>query len=398
MKIAYFDCFSGVSGDMILGALVDAGLDVWELESELGKLKISGYKIKAEKTVRKGVCGTKVSVDITERNVERGLKDIIEIVEHSELDDDIKDLSKKVFKELATVEAKIHGKGIEEMHLHEVGGLDSIIDVIGSFIGVKKLGIEATYSSKIHAGSGFVESRHGVLPVPAPATLEMLKGIPIYSRGIEAELATPTGVCVLKTLSKGFGNMPEMKVEKIGYGAGSRELEIPNLLRVYIGEAGGGEYEEDEVVVVETNIDNMNPELLAYASEALLKKGAIDVFMTPVFMRKNRPGTMVSVLTAPEKLDEILSVMFTETTTLGVRIHRLARKKLSREIISVKTRFGKIEVKIAKMGSHIKNIAPEYESCKRIAVKQGIPLKDVYDEAKEAARKALLERKRASGT
>jgi len=393
MKIAYFDCFSGVSGDMILGALIDAGLDIQELESELGKLKISGYKIKTEKTARKGISGTKFSVDIIEQNVKKRLKDIVEIVDQGDLDDDIKDLSKKTFKELAMVEAKIHGKSIEEIHFHEVGGLDSIIDVIGSLIGMKKLGIEATYSSKIHVGTGFLECRHGVLPVPAPATLALLKGIPIYSEGIEAELATPTGVCILKTLSKSFGIMPQMKVEKVGYGAGSRELEIPNLLRVCVGETNEGEYEKDEVIVAETNIDNMNPELLAYASEILLKQGALDVFMTPIFMKKNRPGTMLSVLTTGDKIDEILLTMFTEITTLGVRIHRLERKKLSREIISMKTRFGEMKVKIGKIGNQIKNIAPEYESCKEIAMKQGIPLKDVYDEAKEAARKALFEQR-----
>jgi len=396
MKIAYFDCFSGVSGDMILGALIDAGLDIQELESELGKLKISGYKIKAEKTARKGISGTKFSVDIIEQNVERRLKDLVEIVDQSELNTDIKELSKKTFKELATVESKIHGKGIEEIHFHEVGGLDSIIDVIGSLIGIKKLGIEATYSSKIHVGTGFLKCRHGVLPVPAPATLAMLKGIPIYSTGIEAELATPTGVCVLKTLSKGFGIMPEMKVEKIGYGAGSRELEIPNLLRVYVGETNERGYEKDEVILIETNIDDMNPQLLAYASEILLKQGVLDVFMTPIFMKKNRLGTMLSVLTTLDKLDEVLSTMFTETTTLGVRIHHLERKKLSREIIAMKTRFGEIKVKIGKIGNHIKNIAPEYESCKEIAIKQGIPLKDVYDEAKEATRKALFRKKRTN--
>jgi len=393
MKIAYFDCFSGVSGDMVLGALIDAGLDIQELESELDKLKISGYKIKAEKTARKGISGTKFSVDIIEQNVERRLKDLVEIVDQSDLDDDIKELSKKTFKELATVESKIHGKGIEEIHFHEVGGLDSIIDVIGSIIGIKKLGIEATYSSKIHVGTGFLECRHGVLPVPAPATLAMLKGIPIYSTGIEAELATPTSVCVLKTLSKGFGIMPEMKVEKVGYGAGSRELEIPNLLRVYVGESNEGGYEEDEAILIETNIDDMNPQLLAYASEILLKQGALDVFMTPIFMKKNRLGTVLSVLTTRDKLDDILLTFFTETTTLGVRIHRLERKKLSRKVISVKARFGEIKVKIGKIGNQIKNIAPEYESCKEIAMKQGIPLKDIYDEAKEAARKALSEEK-----
>jgi uncharacterized protein (TIGR00299 family) protein len=390
MRIAYFDCFSGVSGDMILGALVDAGLDILVLESELGKLNISGYQIRAEKTIRRGITGTKVSVDVTERNVARGLKDIVEIVKHSQMDDDIKDLSKKAFTELVTVEAKIHGKSIAAAHLHEVGGMDAIIDVVGSLAGIKKLGIEAVFSSRINVGSGFVESQHGVLPVPAPATLAMLKGIPIYSSGIEAELATPTGVCILKTLAKSFGVMPEMRVENVGYGAGSRDLEIPNLLRVYIGEtSGGAKYEEDEVVVVETNIDNMNPELLAYASEVLMKQGALDVFMTPVFMKKDRSGTMLSVLSTPEKLDEVLAVIFSETTTLGVRMHRTERKKLSREMISVKTRFGKVEVKIARWGNQVKNIAPEYESCRKIAVKQGVPLKDVYDDAREAARKAL---------
>ena len=396
MKIAYFDCFSGVSGDMILGALIDAGLDIRELESELGRLKISGYKIKAEKTARKGISGTKFSIDVIEQNVSRKLKDIVEIVDQSDLDDDIKDLSKKTFEELAMVEAKIHGKSIEEIHLHEVAGIDSIIDVVGSLIGIKKLGIEATYSSKVHVGTGFLECRHGVLPVPAPATLAMLKGIPIYSRGIEAELATPTGICVLKTLSRSFGIMPEMKVEKVGYGAGSRELAIPNLLRVYLGETDEDEYEKDEVILIETNIDDMNPELLAYASEILLKQGVLDVFMTPIFMKKNRPGTMLSVLTTRDKLDEVLLTFFTEITTLGVRIHRLERKKLSRKVISVKTRFGEIKVKIGKIGNQIKNIAPEYESCREIAVKQRIPLKDVYDEAKEAARKALFEENRTN--
>ena len=390
MKIAYFDCFSGVSGDMILGALIDAGLNLQELESELGKLKISGYKIKAQKAVRKGISGIKFSIDIIEQNMERRLKDIVEIIDQSDLSDNIKDLSKKIFKELATVEAKIHNKNIEEIHFHEVGGLDSIIDVIGSLIGIKKLGIEAIYSSKIHVGTGFVECQHGVIPIPAPATLELLKEISIYSKGIEAELTTPTGAAILKTLSRSFGVMQEMKVKKIGYGAGSRELEIPNLLRVYVGETNDGGYEKDEVILIETNIDNMNPEFFDYASEMLLKQGALDVFMTPIFMKKARPATMLSVLTMSDKLDKILSTIFTETTTLGVRINRLERKKLTREIIGVNTRFGEIKVKVSRIGKQIKNIAPEYEDSREIAVKQKIPLKDVYDEARKVAREILF--------
>ena len=390
MKIAYFDCFSGVSGDMILGALIDAGLNLQELESELGKLKISGYKIKAQKAVRKGISGIKFSIDIIEQNMERRLKDIVEIIDQSDLSDNIKDLSKKIFKELATVEAKIHNKNIEEIHFHEVGGLDSIIDVIGSLIGIKKLGIEAIYSSKIHVGTGFVECQHGVIPIPAPATLELLKEISIYSKGIEAELTTPTGAAILKTLSRSFGVMQEMKVKKIGYGAGSRELEIPNLLRVYVGETNDGGYEKDEVILIETNLDNMNPEFFDYASEMLLKQGALDVFMTPIFMKKARPATMLSVLTMSDKLDKILSTIFTETTTLGVRINRLERKKLTREIIGVNTRFGEIKVKVSRIGKQIKNIAPEYEDSREIAVKQKIPLKDVYDEARKVAREILF--------
>ncbi len=391
MKIAFFDCFSGVSGDMILGALVDAGLGIAELETELGKLGISGYRIKAEKTARKGIAGTRVSVEVTDRTTERKLKDIVEIIDRSGLHDGVKEQSKQTFHEMARVEATIHGKSIDDIHLHEVGSLDAIVDVVGAFAGLNKLGIEAAYCSRIHVGTGFLECRHGTLPVPAPATLEMLKEIPIYSTGIEAELATPTGACIMKTLCKGFGIMPEMKVEEIGYGAGSRELEIPNLLRVYVGETTGRGYEKDEAVLIETNIDDMKPELLAYATEALLEQGALDVFTTPISMKKNRPGTILSVLTTRDKLDEVLSTIFAETTTLGVRIHSLERQKLSTEIISVETRFGEITVKIGRAGGQVKNIAPEYESCKSIATEQGIPLKDVYDEAQAAARKALSE-------
>jgi len=396
MKIAYFDCFSGISGDMILGALIDAGLDLKELDLELRKLKISGFKLKAEKTEKLGISGTKFKVDVTEHHVERHLKDMIEIVDQSELSDDVKNLSKKIFKELATVEAKIHNKNIEEIHFHEVGGLDSVIDVIGSLIGIKKLGIEGVHSSKVHVGTGFVECEHGTIPVPAPATLELLKEIPIYSEGIKAELVTPTGACILKTLSKSFGVMPEMKMKKIGYGAGSRDLEIPNLLRVYIGETNPCEYEEDEVILIETNLDDMSPELFDYTCGMLLKQGALDVFMTPIFMKKTRLATMLSVLATSDKLEEALSIIFRETTTLGVRIQRLERKKLVREVISVKTKFGEIKVKVSKVGEQIKNIAPEYEDCKEIASRQQIPLKDVYDEARGSAQKMLFVEKKTN--
>jgi uncharacterized protein (TIGR00299 family) protein len=392
LKIAYFDCFSGVSGDMILGALVDAGLEVSELEAELSQLPVRGFRLQAEKTTRCGIPGTKLSVITEEHRTERHLPDINEIIDRSALSDDIKDSSRKIFAELAGVEAAIHQKSVDEVHFHEISGLDSIVDVVGSLVGLKKLGLGAVYASRIHVGTGFVECRHGTLPVPAPATLELLKGVPVYSKGIESELATPTGVAILKCVAKGFGPMPEMTVDRIGYGAGSRELEIPNLLRICIGEACQDRYAGDEVLLLETNIDDMNPEFFGHVSERLLTQGALDVFMTPIYMKKNRPATLLSVLTAKEKLDGVLSTVFSETTTLGVRIHSVDRRVLARETISVKTTFGDVRVKVGRIGGEVKTMAPEYEDCREIAARQGVPLKDVYEAAKAACRETLLRR------
>lgn len=394
MQIAYFDCFSGISGDMILGALIDAGLDLHQLESELGKLKISGYTIRTEKTARKGLSGTRFTINSEEDHVERHLRDIEKIIDRSDLGDDIKASSRAIFNELAHVEAKIHNSDPGNVHFHEIGGLDSIIDIVGALIGIKLLGIEAVYASRIPVGTGFVECDHGILPLPAPATLELLKGIPVYASGLEKELVTPTGIAILKNVARSFGIIPNMKVNRIGYGAGSRDLKIPNLLRVWVGDTDEKtEYEEDEVILIETNLDDMNPEFIGYASEKLLERGALDVFMTPIFMKKNRPGTQLSVLITPDKLEETLSIVFTETTSLGIRLHRLERKKLPREIITVETALGPARVKVSQSSQEIKNISPEYEDCKKIAIKQEIPLRKVYEEAKAAARKILISKK-----
>ncbi|HEX7535260.1 MAG TPA: nickel pincer cofactor biosynthesis protein LarC [Syntrophales bacterium] len=388
MRIAYFDCFSGVSGDMVLGALIDAGADLHKLESELSKLKISGFTLKAEKTTRKGISGTKFFVGADDNHAERHLTDIEEIMDKSDLCDEIKAKAKTIFRDLAEVEAKIHNTDPGTVHFHEIGGLDSIIDIVGSLIVMKMLGIEAVFASRIPVGTGFVECDHGVLPLPAPATLELLKGIPVYASGIEKELVTPTGIAILKHLVKGFGIIPEMKIERVGYGAGNRDLKIPNLLRVWIGETEAKqEYEEDEVILIETNIDNMNPEILGYALEKLLERGALDVFMTPIFMKKNRPGTLLSILITPDKLDEALSVVFTETTSLGVRFRRLERRKLPRELITVETSFGPVRVKVSHTGPEKRIISPEYQDCREIAMRQGIPLRKVYEEAQAAAEK-----------
>ncbi|MEN6317976.1 MAG: nickel pincer cofactor biosynthesis protein LarC [Syntrophaceae bacterium] len=390
MQIAYLDCFSGISGDMILGALIDAGLDLHQLETELNKLKIGGYTLKAEKTIRQGISGTKFSVDADSDHVERRLRDIEEIIDYSDLDDDIKNSSKEIFRILAFAEAKIHNCNPGDVHFHEIGAVDSIIDIVGALIGFKILGIESVYASRIPVGTGFVECDHGTFPLPAPAALELLKGIPIYPRDTDRELVTPTGIAILKQVAGSFGIIPEMKVERIGYGAGSRDLKIPNLLRVWIGKTETGKlYIEDEVILIETNLDDMNPEFFGYASEKLIERGALDVFMTPIFMKKNRPGTLLGVLITPDKLEDTLSILFSETTALGIRLHRLERKKLFRDIITVETIFGCVRVKIGKIGQDVKNISPEYENCKKIAVKENIPLKTVYDEAKEAAMNIL---------
>ncbi|HYA13708.1 MAG TPA: nickel pincer cofactor biosynthesis protein LarC [Syntrophales bacterium] len=391
MQIAYFDCFSGISGDMILGALIDAGLDFRQLKLELGKLKISGYTLKIEKTTRKGISGTMFTVNTEEDHGERHLRDIEEIIDRSDLGDDIKSSSKAIFYELAHVEAKIHNSDPGKVHFHEIGGLDSIIDIVGALIGMKLLGIETVYASRIPMETGFVECDHGILPLPAPATLELLKGIPVYASGMEKELVTPTGIAILKNVAGSFGTIPNMKVNSIGYGAGRRDLKIPNLLRVWLGETSKERgYEEDEVILIETNLDNMNPEFIGYASEKLLERGALDVFMTPIFMKKNRPGTLLSVLITPDKLEEILSIVFAETTSLGTRFQRLERRKLLRELVAVDTPFGSVRVKVSRTGQEIKNISPEYDDCKEIAVKREIPLRKVYEEVKAAARKILM--------
>ena len=390
MKTAYFDCFSGISGDMILGALIDAGLNLDELKGELKKLIISGFEINTEKVTRNSISGIKFSVEIQEEHVHRHLNDIIKILKNSSLDEDVKRTSEDIFQRLAEIEAKIHNTTVDKIHFHEVGALDSIVDIIGSVIGVKKLGIERIYSSRIHLGTGFANTQHGKSPVPVPATSELLKDIPVYSTGIESELVTPTGAVIISTLSSGFGEMPYMKIENIGYGAGSKVLKIPNLLRVFVGEILEENYEKDEVILVETNIDDMNPEFFDYVTEKLFAEGALDVYKTPIFMKKNRPATLLSVIIPEEKLNRAVSIIFSETTTLGVRIQRINRQKLTREIVPVETKYGLIEIKVSKFGTEIKNLSPEYEKCKQIAEKLGVPLKEVFEEAKVAAREKIL--------
>ncbi|MCK4915188.1 MAG: nickel pincer cofactor biosynthesis protein LarC, partial [Candidatus Eisenbacteria sp.] len=382
---------AGVAGDMIVGALLDAGLALADLKRELSKLDVGGYSVEVRKTERNGISGTKFEVVTEEANVSRSAAEIVRIVEDSRLDEDVKRASVAILQTLARVEARIHNANVDEIHLHEVGGLDAIVDVVSSVAGLKLLGVDEVRASSIHVGTGFVECRHGTIPVPAPATLALLEGVPVVSRGIDAELATPTGVAIIRTLAAGgtgFGPMPAMRVETTGYGAGSRDLPIPNLLRVTIGQADSA-YEADEVMLIETNIDDMSPEVIGYVCELLLSQGALDVYTTPVFMKKNRPGTLLSVLARPAEEDAVVATLFRETTTLGVRIGMLRRQKLERETVEIDTRFGPVVVKVSRHDGRIANAAPEYESVRKIALLRGIPLKDVYDEVTRAARDAL---------
>lgn len=392
MNVLYFDCFSGVSGDMILGALVDAGLDIAELSKELEKLHLDGYTISAEKKTVKGIAGTKVNVSTEHQHHHRGLKEIFEILDKSDLNKSIVNTSKAIFQRLGEAEAKIHNKTTDEIHFHEVGAVDSIVDIVGAAIGLDIMGIEKIYASKLHVGSGTVECAHGTLPVPAPATMELLKNIPVYSTGIEKELVTPTGAAVVTTLAAGYGGLPEMQIEQTGYGFGSHELERPNFLRVAIGQAENSS-NTDTTVLIETNIDDMNPQYYDHIMDVLFSAGAKDVFLTPIIMKKNRPGIILSVLTTEDKLEELSDIIFNETTTLGVRISNLQKRRLlSREIHTVDTSLGKVRVKVRTIDESRKMITPEYDDCKALAKKLNKPIQQISEIIKREAESILTSR------
>ncbi|MBV6519224.1 MAG: nickel pincer cofactor biosynthesis protein LarC [Candidatus Brocadia sp.] len=390
MKIAYFDCFSGISGDMTLGAFVDAGLDINVLQEQLARLHIHGYALSAEKVKRAGISGTKVHVTISSPHTSASaphhdhrhhahlrLSDIRAIIEKSTLHHTVKDDSLKIFQRLAMVEAKVHNSTVEEVHFHEVGAIDSIIDIVGSVIAIRHLGIEKIYFSPVPTGYGYTTCEHGSFPVPPPATAELLKNQLLKSVTIEKELTTPTGAAIITTLGEGLRTNPEMKVMQIGYGAGSNDNpNIPNLLRVFIGETMC--QESDEMWIVETNIDNMTGEILGYVMDKLFDAGAADAYFTPIQMKKGRPGTIVSAIVSELHLPSVESVLFNETTTFGVRKYKVLRKILAREMTEFDSSLGKIKVKIGRSNDDLKTVSPEYEDCKRIASEKGIPLRQVY--------------------
>ena len=383
MRIAYFDCFSGASGDMILGSLFDAGLNPQRLREELKRVSIQGVRLDVRKVVKGGISATQVRVTgKKERRSHRNLKELLKLLERSHLESEVKKKGIEVFQRIASVEAKIHRKPVEEIHFHEVGGLDSIVDIVGSIWGFWQMGIDELYVSKVNVGTGFVKCEHGILPVPAPATLALMKGKPIYSSGAETELLTPTGAALLTSLGSHFGQMPPMKVEKIGYGAGRDDLPHPNVLRLIIGTPAVTSGQE-RVTVIETNIDDMNPQFYEYVMEQLLKMEAHDVYLTPILMKKNRPATLLTAICPSGKLPSVVEFLLKETTTLGLRWHEEERSRADREILSLQTKHGRIRFKLARWQGRMINLSPEYEDCKQLALKKRVPLKEVFEEARK---------------
>lgn len=379
MKTAYFDCFSGVSGDKILGALIDLGIDINELTEELNKLNLENFSLSEKKVLKKSISALQIKVKYSS-NITRGLKDIVKIINSSNLNDSIKKKSLKIFQLIAEAEAKIHNKNINQIHFHEVGAVDSIIDIVGSIICLDILKFDRIYSSKISVGKGLIKCQHGLLPVPAPATLEILKDIPVLFTNINTEISTPTGVAIMKEIVDKFTDVFDLNIIKTGYGSGEKDLEIPNILRVITG-ITKEIYEKDICYLLETNIDDLNPEIFPYINKKLYEAGAIEVYLTPLIMKNSRPGNKLSVIAYKENLDKIYSVIFQETSSIGLRISELKRKKLKREIKKIKTKYGFISIKESTVDNKVINYKPEHKDCVKISEKNNIPLKFVYNEA-----------------
>jgi uncharacterized protein (TIGR00299 family) protein len=444
MRIAYLECFSGMSGDMFLGALIDAGVPLRLMEEAVAALNI-GARLEISRVVRSGISATKVDVWVDgekdlpreeywarqERDVARapspaqahhehghhhehqhdhqhssgsgisragapaphehshehgrGLAEIREIIRKAAISATAKKTAIAIFEALGAAEAKIHATSIEKVHFHEVGAVDAMVDIVCAAVGAEALGVDEIICSPLNVGGGMVKCAHGIFPVPAPATVELLKGAPVYSSGVQAELVTPTGAAIVKILAGRFAAFPEMKIEKSGYGAGSREFPgHPNVVRLTIGEAAsvlGGKTASEIVTVLEANLDDLNPQVFGYVMDRLLEEGALDVFGVPVQMKKNRPGMLLTVLCKPENTSKLTELIFAETTTLGVRRREEVRQTLARRWENVRTQWGEVRIKIASMNGTVTNYAPEYEDCRRIAAEHRVPLKTVMQEA-----------------
>jgi uncharacterized protein (TIGR00299 family) protein len=399
VRVVFFDTFSGISGDMTVGALLALGLPLEHLRRELARVDLGGYRVEAERRMVHGIAATKFDVHLDaephghhdhhhhpHEHGHRSFRDIRALIEPSGLSPRVKEVALRIFGVLAAAEGRVHEKPADEVTFHEVGAVDSIVDIVGTAIGIDYFGVEAGYVGPLPAGSGIVQSQHGPLPVPPPATVELLRGFDLRLGDGRGELVTPTGAAIVAALARPLSEAPLLKLGAVGYGAGTRTLEDrPNLLRLALGEVVAA-LEHDDMVLIETNIDDANPELYDYVMERLFAEGARDVFLSPIQMKKNRPGTLLSVLCEPADRDRLAATVLSETTAIGVRFAPVQRLKLRREVITVKTEFGEVRVKVSHAPDGRRNLAPEYEDCARLARTASVPLKVVYEAATAAAR------------
>jgi len=386
MRTLYFDCFAGASGDMILGAMVAAGVDANTLREQLSLLNVEGFKIDFETVDRSGLSATYARVETVREHKHRHLADVRRIIENSSVSDAAKELSIRIFTRLAEAEARVHNEPIEKVHFHEVGALDAIVDVVGAAICFDLLKIDRFVSSPLHVGGGMTEMAHGRFPVPPPAVTELLHGVPFYSGDIKGELLTPTGAAIITTVCEEYGPIPRIKADRTGYGAGTREYEnFPNVLRVLVGETEADGATSQRLWMIETNLDDASPQIVGHVMDRVFEAGALDCYFTPVQMKKNRPGVLLSVLCGASEKEAVMTLLFTETTTLGIRSYEVERRALRRTVVQVETQYGPIDVKVAHLNGHVVNEMPEFEQCRNAAISADVPLKVV----EEAARVAL---------
>ncbi len=409
MNVAYFDCPSGAAGDMILGALVDAGVPFEALEREIGRLGLPGYSLERSTVMKAGFRATKVDVHVHDHDhasgaaehtherphaghvhPNRNLTSILEIIARSDLPAQVKGNASRIFGRLAEAEARVHGTTPEQIHFHDVGAVDAIVDVVGACIGLHLLGVAAVHCGALPLGGGLVTGPHGKIPVPGPATAELLRGFPVVDTGVRRELVTPTGAAILTTLAIAAGVMPPMTVSAVGYGAGSMDLETPNVIRLFLGESGAPAGMET-VVQVETTVDDMSPQLYEPLMERLFEAGALDVYLTPVIMKRSRPGVVLTALCAPDRVAELSRALFEESSTIGVRWTAYQRARLDREMVTLPTVYGPVPFKVSRLEGRVVTVTPEFEEIRRIAGEKGVAVREVLDQARADGRRLLRE-------
>ena len=395
MRVAYLDCIAGISGDMALGALIDAGADPEEIRSQLASVPIEPFELELEQVETHGISATRVVVRAGATAIIRTYASIRTLLDQASLDPPVRNTAHRIFRRLAEAEARVHRKEVDLVTFHEVGAVDSVIDIVGVAAALSLLGIERVFASPVPTGFGMVRTEHGLMPIPGPAVTELLRGVPVYSRGVTAELVTPTGAAILAAVAEGYGELPRMRIEASGYGAGTQDLDFPNVLRVLVGNEeergvspGRGAAAPGDVLL-ETNVDDLNPELYEFVLERLFAAGAQDAWLTPMVMKKSRPAVTVSVLCSTEREASIRHVLFRETGTLGVRVTPVAKHALEREIVKVETRYGPVAVKVGFLEGKRVSVAPEFEDCARDAREAGVPAREVYQEALRLAQEEL---------